>query len=116
MCRGNAAGVEPGLEARCSNDPPKFTDRSDRTWAVVEVDPETGHVDLKQYVALDDCGPQINPVMSKVRARGVACSGASVRRFGGGGVRRERPARDRMLADYALPVPTICATSRSSRP
>ena len=31
--------------------------------AVVEVEAETGHVQLKRYIAVDDCGPQINPTI-----------------------------------------------------
>ena len=43
--------------------------------AVVEVDAETGHVDLKRYVAVDDCGPQINPVIVEGQVHGGVVQG-----------------------------------------
>jgi len=42
---------------------------------VVEVDKETGQVDLKRYVALDDCGPQINPVIVEGQVHGGVVQG-----------------------------------------
>ena len=42
---------------------------------MVEVDPETGQVDLKRYVALDDCGPQINPVIVEGQIHGGVVQG-----------------------------------------
>ena len=38
---------------------------------VVEIDTETGEVDLQQYVAVDDCGVQVNP-LPWLRAMGAA--------------------------------------------
>src|ERR1700741_5062851 len=51
--------MESGLGASMSYDPPNFPYPFGSHVSVVEVDPETGHVELKRYVALDDCGPQI---------------------------------------------------------
>ena len=42
---------------------------------MVEVDPETGRVDLKRYVAVDDCGPQINPVIVEGQVHGGVVQG-----------------------------------------
>ena len=41
----------------------------------MEVDPETGEVQLKRYVALDDCGPQINPVIVEGQVHGGVAHG-----------------------------------------
>ena len=55
--------VEPGLEETA------FFAPEDRTFpfgthvAVVEVDPESGEVEFERYVAVDDCGVQINPTL-----------------------------------------------------
>src|SRR3712207_7897452 len=38
--------------------------------AVVEVDPETGKVDLVRYLAVDDCGPAINPNLIEGQVHG----------------------------------------------
>jgi len=69
------AGVEAGLEASTFYDPPNFTFPFGSHLAVVEVDPETGHVELKRYVALDDCGPQINPVIVEGQVHGGVVQG-----------------------------------------
>ena len=69
------AGVEAGLEASMFYDPPNFTYPFGSHVAVVEVDPETGRVDLKRYVALDDCGPQINPVIVEGQVHGGVVQG-----------------------------------------
>jgi aerobic carbon-monoxide dehydrogenase large subunit len=69
------AGVEAGLEASMFYDPPNFTYPFGSHLAVVEVDPETGEVHLKRYVALDDCGPQINPVIVEGQVHGGVVQG-----------------------------------------
>jgi carbon-monoxide dehydrogenase large subunit len=67
--------VEAGLEASMFYDPPNFTYPFGSHLAVVEVDPDTGHIDLKRYVALDDCGPQINPVIVEGQVHGGVVQG-----------------------------------------
>jgi carbon-monoxide dehydrogenase large subunit len=69
------AGVESGLEASMFYDPPNFTFPFGSHLAVVEIDSETGHVELKRYVALDDCGPQINPVIVEGQIHGGVVQG-----------------------------------------
>jgi carbon-monoxide dehydrogenase large subunit len=54
-------GVEPGLEATYVYDPPNFSWPGGAHLAVVEVDTETGAVDLRRYVAVDDVGTVVNP-------------------------------------------------------
>jgi carbon-monoxide dehydrogenase large subunit len=67
--------VESGLEASMFYDPPNFAYPFGSHVAVVEIDRETGHVDLKRYVALDDCGPQINPVIVEGQVHGGVAQG-----------------------------------------
>src|SRR4029077_11350983 len=69
------AGVEAGLEASSFYDPPNFTYPFGAHLAVVELDPETGQVDLKRYIAVDDCGPQINPVIVEGQVHGGVVQG-----------------------------------------
>jgi carbon-monoxide dehydrogenase large subunit len=38
---------------------------------VVEVDPETGHVDLRRYVVVEDCGLPVNPAIVEGQIRGA---------------------------------------------
>jgi aerobic carbon-monoxide dehydrogenase large subunit len=67
--------VEAGLEASMFYDPPNFTYPYGSHLALVEVDAETGHIELKRYVALDDCGPQINPVIVEGQVHGGVVQG-----------------------------------------
>jgi len=69
------AGVEAGLEASMFYDPPNFTYPFGSHFALVEVDPDTGHIDIKRYVAIDDCGPQINPVIVEGQVHGGVVQG-----------------------------------------
>ncbi len=56
-------GFEPGLDATSFFEPSNFTFPFGAHVCVVEVDPETGDTDLKRYVAVDDCGNVINPLL-----------------------------------------------------
>jgi aerobic carbon-monoxide dehydrogenase large subunit len=54
-------GMEPGLEASAFYDPENFVFPFGAHACITEVDVETGKVDIVRYVAVDDCGPAINP-------------------------------------------------------
>lgn len=56
-------GVEPGLEATTFFEPTNFTFPFGAHVCVVVVDAETGDVRLEKYVAVDDCGNVINPLL-----------------------------------------------------
>jgi carbon-monoxide dehydrogenase large subunit len=68
-------GVEPGLEASSFFDPPNFVYPFGTHVAVVEVDSETGDVELKDYVAVDDCGRIINPMIVEGQIHGGLAQG-----------------------------------------
>ena len=68
-------GVEAGLEATSFYDPPNFVFPYGAHLAIVEVDPETGNVDLQRYIAIDDCGPQINPMIVEGQVHGGVVQG-----------------------------------------
>jgi carbon-monoxide dehydrogenase large subunit len=70
-------GMEPGLEAQLSWDPPNFTFPFGTHVAVVEVDPDTGRVELSRYVAVDDCGNQVNPLIVDGQVHGGIAQGAA---------------------------------------
>jgi carbon-monoxide dehydrogenase large subunit len=56
-------GVDHGLEAISYFDPPNFVWPFGAHACIVEIDPATGTVDLQKYVAVDDCGNIINPMI-----------------------------------------------------
>jgi carbon-monoxide dehydrogenase large subunit len=55
--------MEPGLSATAFYEPKNFTFPFGTHIAVVEIDPETGEIHFQRYVAVDDCGKQINPML-----------------------------------------------------
>jgi carbon-monoxide dehydrogenase large subunit len=69
------AGMEAGLEATTFYDPPNFSYPFGAHCAIVEIDAETGRVALQRYVAVDDCGPQINPVIVEGQVHGGVVQG-----------------------------------------
>src|SRR5207237_2714302 len=64
------AGFEPGLEASAFYEPENFTFPFGTHIAAVEVDRDTGQVSIKKYVAVDDCGTQINPLLVEGQVQG----------------------------------------------
>jgi carbon-monoxide dehydrogenase large subunit len=57
------AGMEPGLEETAFYDPENFVFPFGAHACIVDVDPDTGKVKVLRYVAIDDCGPAINPML-----------------------------------------------------
>jgi carbon-monoxide dehydrogenase large subunit len=70
-------GMDPGLEASVTWDPPNFTFPFGAHVCVVEVDEETGRVDVVRYVAVDDCGNQINPLIVEGQLHGGIVQGVA---------------------------------------
>jgi carbon-monoxide dehydrogenase large subunit len=56
-------GMEPGLEDTTFWEPENFVFPFGAHACAVDVDPETGKVDVVRYVAVDDCGNPINPLL-----------------------------------------------------
>jgi carbon-monoxide dehydrogenase large subunit len=56
-------GMEPGLDEQAFYDPENFVFPFGAHACVVDVDAETGKVEIVRYVAVDDCGPAINPML-----------------------------------------------------
>jgi carbon-monoxide dehydrogenase large subunit len=64
------AGLEPGLEASSFFEPENFTYPFGTHIAAVDVDRDTGVVAIRKYVAVDDCGTQINPLLIEGQVQG----------------------------------------------
>jgi len=69
------SGMEPGLEAAAAFDPEDFTYPSGAHVCVVEVDPDTGRVEVLRYVAVDDCGRRISPRIVEGQIHGAIAQG-----------------------------------------
>ena len=72
---GLPEGMEQGLEAIAYFDPPNLVWPFGAHIAVVEVDPDTGSVKFEQYVAVDDCGNVINPMIVEGQLHGGIVQG-----------------------------------------
>jgi carbon-monoxide dehydrogenase large subunit len=57
------ADIEPGLEENSFYDPENFVFPFGAHACIVDVDVETGKAQVVRYVAVDDCGPPINPML-----------------------------------------------------
>ena len=71
------ADVEPMLEGTAAFDPPNFTWPAGTHVCVVEVDTETGKSDILRYVAVDDCGNVINPMIVDGQVHGGVAQGVA---------------------------------------
>ena len=56
-------GMEPGLDEQSFYDPENFVFPFGAHACVVDIDAETGKVQVVRWVAVDDCGPAINPML-----------------------------------------------------
>jgi carbon-monoxide dehydrogenase large subunit len=68
-------GMEPYLDETAYHDTPNCTWPFGTHVAVVEVDEETGQVDLVRYVAVDDVGEKINPLIVDGQLHGGIAQG-----------------------------------------
>jgi carbon-monoxide dehydrogenase large subunit len=68
-------GMEPGLQATHLYDPPNFSWPNGAHCCVVEVDQDTGSVDIVRYLAVDDCGVQLNPMLVEGQVHGGVAQG-----------------------------------------
>ena len=68
-------GTEPGLESTDYYGP-QYGATASRTHAmIIEVDPETMMVDIKRYVAVEDCGTMLNPLIVEGQVHGGVALG-----------------------------------------
>ncbi len=68
-------GVEGHLDASVVYDPPNLTYPFGAYICVTDVDPGTGVVKVRRFVAVDDCGPRINPMIVEGQIHGGLADG-----------------------------------------
>ena len=68
-------GLEPGLDERVFYDPKELAFPFGTYVAVVEVDPATGDITIERFLAVDDCGPLINPLLARGQVHGGIAQG-----------------------------------------
>jgi aerobic carbon-monoxide dehydrogenase large subunit len=68
-------GVEGHLDASCVYNPPNLTYPCGAYICVVDVDPGTGKVSVRRFIAVDDCGVRINPMIVEGQVHGGLADG-----------------------------------------
>ncbi len=96
-------GMEPGLEATSFYDPVNFTFPFGAHIAVVEVDPETGAVKILKYVAVDDVGRVINPMIVDGMVHGGIAQGIGQALWEHGVYADDGQLVTATMMDYAMP-------------
>jgi carbon-monoxide dehydrogenase large subunit len=96
-------GVEPGLAATHFFEPPNFTFPFGAHLCVVDIDPETGEPTLRRYVAVDDCGNVINPMIVDGQLHGGIAQGIAQALFEEAVYDRDGQLVTGTLMDYAVP-------------
>ena len=71
-------GVEPHLDATTTYDPPNLTYPFGAYVCVVDVDPGTGVVKVRRFIAVDDCGVRINPTIVEGQIHGGLADGVGM--------------------------------------
>ena len=74
----NPPGLEHGLEATYYYDPPNMTFPHGAYIAVVDVDRDTGEVHVRRFLAVDDCGTVINPMIVEGQIHGGLTEGFAI--------------------------------------
>ncbi len=96
-------GLEPGLEASAFFDPSNFVYPFGAHLAVVRVDIETGEVKLERYVAVDDCGRVINPMIVEGQIHGGVIQGVGQALWEGAAYDESGQLLTGSMMDYAIP-------------
>jgi carbon-monoxide dehydrogenase large subunit len=71
-------GVEGGLDAETVYDPPNLTFPFGAYICVVDVDPGTAVVKVRRFIAVDDCGTRINPMIIEGQVHGGLADGVGM--------------------------------------
>lgn len=96
-------GMEPYLDETTYYDPPNCTFPFGTHIAVVEVDAETGHVGLNRYVAVDDVGNVVNPLIVDGQVQGGIVQGIGQALVEGAVYDDDGQLLTGSLMDYAIP-------------
>ena len=100
---GLPEGLEPGLEATSIYDPQNFTWPFGTHICAVEVDPDTGDVEVLRYVAVDDVGNVINPMIVDGMVHGGVAQGIGQALWEEGVYDEDGQLVTGSMLDYAVP-------------
>ncbi len=96
-------GIEPGLETSSFFDPANFVYPFGTHIAIVEVDAQTGEIELLRYVAVDDPGRIINPMIVDGQVHGGVAQGLGQVFWEGAVYDQAGNLLTGSMMDYAIP-------------
>lgn len=95
--------IEPGLEATSRFEPSNLTFPFGTHICVLEIDRDTGEVQLKRFVAVDDCGHQVNPMIVEGQVHGGIAQGMAQALYEGVVYDENGQLLTGELTEYAVP-------------
>jgi aerobic carbon-monoxide dehydrogenase large subunit len=96
-------GVEPSLDSEATYDPDNFSFPHGTHLCATEVDTETGFVKIRSYVAVDDVGVVVNPLIVEGQVHGGIAQGIAQALYEEGVYDDEGNLVTTTLADYLVP-------------
>ncbi|HCI82173.1 MAG TPA: carbon monoxide dehydrogenase [Ktedonobacter sp.] len=99
-----APGIDPGLEATAFFEPESCTFPFGTHICVVEVDKDTGEAEVVRYVAVDDCGRQLNPMLVQGQVHGGIAQGFGQAMCEGIVYGEDGQLLTASFMDYAMPI------------
>src|SRR5580693_5560634 len=112
-------GVEPSLDSDATYDPDNFSFPHGTHLCAVEVDTETGWVQIRSYVAVDDVGVVVNPQIVEGQVHGGIAQGIAQALYEEAAYDSSGNLITTTLADYLVPsaadLPSI-TTARTTTP
>ncbi|GCE16611.1 xanthine dehydrogenase family protein molybdopterin-binding subunit [Dictyobacter kobayashii] len=99
-----APGIEPGLETTVFFEPEACTFPFGTHICVVEINQETGEPRITRYVAVDDCGKQLNPLIVAGQVHGGIAQGVGQAMYEEVVYNEDGQLLTSTFMDYAMPI------------
>jgi aerobic carbon-monoxide dehydrogenase large subunit len=101
-------GLEGGLDGQSVYDPPNLTYPSGAYICVVDVDAETAEVKVRRFIAVDDCGVRINPMIVDGQVMGGLAEGVGIALMELISFDEQGNCLNGSLMDYLIPTALEC--------
>jgi aerobic carbon-monoxide dehydrogenase large subunit len=108
-------GVEPSLDSEATYDPDNFSFPHGTHLCATEVDTETGFVKIRSYVAVDDVGVVVNPLIVEGQVHGGIAQGIAQALYEDGIYDDDGNLVTATLADYLVPAAPDLPSYQTSR-